>query len=125
MLTDAQKVDVRRFCGYPAYGSIPTQGFASRFFQHYGTLEFRLNNLQPAEETVVVVTYLANLYTLESAIPAIAANLDTDKAAIWTHNKNEQRDRERLFDGWRRKLCAFLGVPPGPELGDGGVSVVV
>jgi hypothetical protein len=123
--TDAEKTDIRRFCGYPAYGAGPS-GFQSwRFFQAYGTLEYRLNNLSAAEEAVVRATYLATLSTLESAIPAAAANLDTDEAAVWTHNKDEIADREALFDQWRRRLCGFLGLPAGPALGDGGIRIVV
>ena len=34
-------------------------------------------------------------------------------------------DRTALFDDWRRRLCGFLGVPPGPSLGNGGVFLVV
>lgn len=114
--TEAQKVDIRRFAGYPAYGA-GASGFQGwRFFQVYGTLEFRMNNLDPAEETVITTTYLTNLYTLETAILGTSDNLDTDKAAVWTHNANEMRDRERLFDMWRRRLCGFIGVPVGPEL---------
>ncbi|MFC4526411.1 hypothetical protein ISN76_12935 [Dyella halodurans] len=125
MFTNAQKVDIRRFCGYPVYGGTPSSFQSYRFFQEYGTLEYRMNNLLAEEEAVITATYLANLYTLETAIPATGANLDTDQAAVWTHNKNEQRDRERLFDSWRRKLCGFLGVPPGPDLGQPGLRLVV
>jgi hypothetical protein len=115
--TNAQKVDIRRFCGYPAYGAGPS-GFQSwRFFQAYGTLEYRLNNLAPEEEAVITATYLANLYTLESAIPTASGNLDTDRAGPWTHNRGETGDREALFANWRHKLCEFLGVPAGPALG--------
>lgn len=122
--TDAEKTDIRRFCGYPAYGA-GASGFQSwRFFQAYGTLEFRLNNLATAEEAVVR-SYLTTLGTLEAAIPAAGANLDTDEAAVWKHNKNEVADREGLFASWRRKLCDFLGMPPGPNLGGGGVRFVV
>ena len=123
--TDAQKVDIRRFCGYAAFGGQPVQAFGHRFYQHYGTLEFRMNNLLPEEEAVIAETYLANLADLETAIPATSENLDTDVAAVWTHNRHEQRDRERLFDSWRRRLCGFLGIPPGPELGSAGVKLVV
>lgn len=123
--TDAEKTDIRRFCGYPAYGAGPS-GFQSwRFFQAYGTLEYRLDNLGAAEEAVVRNTYLANLPGLETAILAASANLDTDEAAVWTHNRNEIRDRENLFSDWRRKLCFFLGVPPGPALGESGIRLVV
>lgn len=117
--TDAQKTDIRRFTGYPAYGA-GASGFQSwRFFQAYGLLEFRLNNLSPAEESVVETTYLANLYTLETAIPGASANLDTDSASVWKHNKNEVADRAKLFTYWRGELCKFLGVPNGPGLSSG------
>ncbi len=122
--TDAQKVDIRRFCGYPAYGA-GAAGFNSwRFFQAYGTLEYRMNNLAPAE-IAVTLQYLSTLATLEAAIPPTSANLDTESAAAWTHNDNETRDRTVLFDSWRRRLCGFLGIPPGPALADAGVTLVV
>jgi hypothetical protein len=122
--TDAQKVDIRRFCGYPAYGAVAS-GFSNwRFFQAYGTLEYRLNNLAPAE-IAVTLQYISTLATLEAAIPPTSANLDTESAAAWTHNENEVADRAKLFDGWRRRLCGFLGVPPGPDLNDVGISLVV
>jgi hypothetical protein len=124
MFLDSEKTDIRRFCGYPAYGAGPA-GFQSwRFFQAYGLLEYRLNNLSPAEE-VVVRNYLATLYPLESAIPQAAGNLDTEQAAVWTRNAAEVRDRQALFDDWRRRLCGFLGVPAGPALANGGVALVV
>lgn len=123
--TDTEKVDIRRFCGFAAFGGQPVQAFGHRFYQHYGTLEFRLNNMQPAEEAVVRTTYLANLATLETAIVGTSANLDTAQAAVWVHNKNEQRDREALFDSWRRRLCEFIGIPPGPGLKKSGISLVV
>jgi hypothetical protein len=124
-LTDAQKVDVRRHCGFPVYGSEAGSNAGYRFFQQYGYLEFRMNNLTSDEEAVVVNTYLANLTTLENAIPGTSANLDTAQAAVWTHNKNEQRDRDRLLDSWRRRLCGFLGVGPGPSLCATGSRIVV
>jgi hypothetical protein len=119
MFTDAQLTDIRRFCGYPAYGGGPS-GFQSwRFFQAYGLLEYRLQNLSP-EEVQVVLNQLAILYTLEAAVPNAGGNLDTAQAAVWTHNAREVADRAELFDDWRRRLCAFLGVPPGPGLASGG-----
>lgn len=123
--TTAERVDIRRYAGYPAYGGTPSSFQSYRFFAAYGTLEYRMSNLLAEEETVIRTTFLANLATLESAIPAAGANLDTDAAAVWTHNKNEVKDRSALFNKWRRDLCAFLGVPPGPALGDGGLTLVV
>lgn len=124
MFLDSEKTDIRRFCGYPAYGA-GAAGFQSwRFFQAYGLLEYRLNNLAPAEEQVVR-NFLNTLGPLESAIPSAAGNLDTDRASVWTHNPDEVRERQKLFDDWRRRLCGFLGVPPGPALVDGGITLVV
>jgi len=123
-ITDAQKTDARRFCGYPAYGAAPT-GFDNwRFYQVFGLLEFRLSNLSDSEMTILL-RYLGTLTVMEIAIPRSADNLDTDTAAVWTRNRDEPRDRMRLFDEWRRRLCAFLGIPPGPWLTDYGITLVV
>ena len=122
--TDAQKTDVRRYCGYPAYGA-GAAGFQGwRFFQAYGLLEFRLNNLAPAE-VAVVGNYLTTLATLEFAVTEAGSRLDTAEAAVWTRNPYEVRERAALFDDWRRRLCGFLGLPPGPALGDGTLTLVV
>ena len=118
MLTDGQKVDARRHCGYPAYGATPAGNIGWRFFQAYGLLEYRLNNLGEAE-VAVLLNYLATLNGLETAVPPASGNLDTVSAAAWRHNQNETDDRIRLLDSWRTRLCAFLGVPPGPGLAVG------
>jgi len=114
--TDQQLVDIRRFCGYPAYGDGNVVFPYPWIMRYYLALEYRLQHLDPNEGGVVVNTYLTNLYALENAVPAASANLDTDKAAVWTHNKQEVQDRLALLDDWRRRLCDFLGVPPGPYL---------
>lgn len=122
--TDSEKTDVRRFCGYPAYGA-GASGFQGwRFFQAYGLLEFRLNNLSTAEEAVVR-TYLGTLRGLEMGVPQTAQGLDTDQAAVWTRNKDELQDRLTLLDEWRRRLSSFLGVPPGPSFVSSGITLVV
>jgi len=124
VFSDAEKADIRRFCGYPAYGA-GAAGFQGwRFFQAYGLLEYRLNNLSDAE-AAIVLRYLGTLRTLECSVPAAAGNLDTDQAAVWTRNKNEISDRTRLLDEWRRRLCGFLGLPPGPDLRGPSVTLVV
>lgn len=128
-LTDAEKTDVRRFCGYGAFGGgqpLPASGY--RFSTQYGVLEYKLNVLSVDEESVVRTVYLANLAALEDDImgaAGIRANLDTDEAAVWKHNKNEYRDRKALYNGVRREFCSFLGVQPGPGLGAGGLTLVV
>jgi hypothetical protein len=123
-LSDAERVDIRRFCGYPAYGAAPTGLESWRFFQVFGLLEFRLNNLS-SFEIAVARRYLGTLLSLELAVPAAAGNLDTDQASIWTRNKSEVSDRMRLLDEWRRRLCGFLGVPSGPALSSGAPALIV
>jgi hypothetical protein len=122
--SEAERTDVRRYCGYPAYGAGDSGFQGWRFYQVYGLMEFRLQHLSGSEEAVVR-QYLATLAVLEHAIPEAAVNLDTDRAAVWTRNADEVRERTQLFDDWRRRFCGFLGLPPGPGLGDGGVRVVV
>ena len=123
-LTDIERVDVRRFCGYPACGATHGGMQSWRYFQAYGLLEFRINNLV-VNEDAVVRRYLATLTSLELAVPAASDNLDTDQAATWRRNKEELRDRVRLLDDWRRRLCGFIGVPPGPALSDGTAMLVI
>jgi hypothetical protein len=123
-LSDTEKVDIRRFCGYPAYGAAPTGMQSWRYFQIYGLLEFRLSNLSDPE-IGIARRYLGNLTTLELAIPATSDNLDTDQASVWTRNKEELTERIRLLDEWRRRLCGFLGIPVGPSLVGGTVALVV
>ncbi len=125
MLTDPEKTDARRFLGYPAYGADRAGNMGWRFYQAGGAVEYRLNNLSGSEEGVLR-GYLATLGGLERAIPETGAGLDTASAAGWVRNTAELAERERLFDRWRRRLCAFLGVPPGPALAGGSsVSLVV
>jgi hypothetical protein len=124
LLSDTERTDVRRYCGYPAYGAAPSGIQTWRFYQVYGLLEFRMNNLSDSELSVVR-RYLGTLQELEAAVPRASDNLDTDQAALWTHNRTETQDRMRLFDDWRRRLCGFFGVPAGPALSDGGIALVV
>lgn len=111
--TETEKVNIRRYCGYDAFGSSSNPFYGARFFRQYGQLEFRMNNLTPEEEDVVRNTFLLNLSSLEIAIPSASSNLDTKQAAVWTWNPNELRDRENLYNSWRIKLCDFFGIPAG------------
>jgi hypothetical protein len=123
-LTQSERVDARRFCGFPAYGDAATGQATWFYFAAYGNLEYRLTNMSDPE-LAVVRTYLSTLTTLEAAIPGAAANLDTQQAAVWTRNPREVQDRERLYDSWRKRLCAFMGVELGPELQANGCRIVV
>ena len=122
--TDSEKTDIRRFCGYPVYGAANAGMDSWRFFQVYGLLEFRINNLSDSE-VAVVRRYLGTLIALEVAVPRSGENLDTDQAAVWTRNRDELRDRAKLLDSWSRRLCGFFGIPPGPAMRDVGISLIV
>jgi hypothetical protein len=128
MLTDAQLTDIRRYMGYQLIGTTMTitddnDIVYGQFGMSVISLHRRLTTLSASEETVLINTYLTTLNMLETAIPMTSDNLDTDQAAVWTHNKNEQRDRDRLFDSWRVRLCEFIGFPPSPTL-NGGTRLV-
>ncbi|AIU29351.1 hypothetical protein LV28_24740 [Pandoraea pnomenusa] len=128
MLNDQQLADVRRHAGYPLLAD--TQVDDSRDLAYgwvspgiWQTLNHRLTHLRPEEEAIIVNTYLTKLAALETAVTDASDNLDTAKAAVWTHNDNEVRDRLALFDTWRRRMCAFVGIAPGPMLGPGGSTI--
>lgn len=114
-LTMDELVMCRRYMGYPAIGGAATGMESWRFFQVYGFNEYRMNNLSP-NEYAQTRAFLSQCQSLEAAVTAAGANLDTDQAAVWTHNKNEVADRRDLYDYVRRQLCDFLGTPPGPGL---------
>jgi hypothetical protein len=126
MLTDAQRTDARRFCGYAAYGAGAYGNMGWRFYQAYGALEYRLSNLSDAE-LVVITNMLATCTALELALVSASDNLDTSEAASWTHNASEIDDRVALLETWQRRLCAFLGLPPGPGIAQsrGSMSLIV
>ncbi len=112
MLSEGEKTDARRYLGYPVHGADPSGGMGWQFYQAYGAMEWRLANLSGAEETVLR-QYLGTLAALELAIPSSGAGLDTESAAGWVRNPGEVSERVRLFDDWRRRFAAFLGLPPG------------
>ena len=124
--TDAERADIRYLCGFSMYGNSASSFAGFRFFEAYGTLEYRLTNAAPAE-IQFVRQMVAEAQPLRTGILGAAANLDTDIAAVWTRNRREVADRKALFNDWRRELCDFLGVPPGPGLqrqsGDGRIVV--
>src|SRR5260364_4063 len=124
--TGAEKIQIRRFCGYPVFGNSPGTGLGYRFLPYYEALEWKMNHLCAEEERLVREMYLPRLAQLETDLfDQTRENLDTDAATGWTHNQAEHRDRAALFDDLRRRFCGYLGVPPGPDLGQGGIRVMV
>ena len=119
-LTNAQVVAVRRYCGYSVSGNTTSQPYREPVYSNVTlaslSLDYRLANLQPEEETVVTNYFLFNLAQREQEIQNASRNLDTDKAAVWERNPQEVSDRQNLFNALRRELCSFLGFAPGPGL---------
>lgn len=116
--TDAQKVQIRKYCGYPVMGNSATQFFGYRYFTHYGQMEFHLNNLSSEEETEVV-SQLSELNQLEQDLygtSGVRDNIDTAKAAVWERNKAELTERKALYRSARLRLCQAVGTVPGPQL---------
>ncbi len=112
---DADLVDIYRFAGYPARGTGVILFPFPWYFKYYEAIVVRMQNLTDSE-AAVVLKYLTDLRQLEAAILTAGTNMGTDVAAVWTRNKNEAQDRDRLYDNWRRRLTGFLGVPDGPDL---------
>lgn len=121
MLSETELTEARRHLGYPARGADPALGSGWQFYRASGAVEFRLANLSATEEEALR-HYLGTLGELEQAIPASAPGLDTGSAAGWVRNPRELDERWRLFDDWRRRFCAFLGVQPGPGLAASSVT---
>jgi len=128
MLTSSQITDARRFAGYPLVGdtNVGDQRDMAYSWVSPGvmqTLFHRLNSLSVDEETILINKYLTPLNLLEDAVTGSSDNLDTDQAAVWTHNKNEVHDRTALFNQKRIDMCGFLGMATGPSLSSGIVKV--
>ena len=115
MLSSVELTEARRFMGYPVHGADPSGNMGWQYYQAAGQIEYRLSNLSDSEETVVR-QYIGTLEVLERAIPGASAGLDTGSAAGWVRNPAELGERLQLFDDWRRRFCAFLGVVPGAGL---------
>jgi len=88
MFTEDQKIDVRRFLGYPVGGNPPISPAGAghllgglngyRFFQASGTLEFKMNNLQPLEEAKITGQSTGVVRVLSGPDPtkAVGSGLD-------------------------------------------------
>lgn len=123
-LTEQQKLDVRRYCGYPLVGDIPVSrdndpahGWVSP--GSFQTLTRRLSTLSAVEEATLIAKFLTPLTTLETALWAAGADLDTKKAAVWERNPNQIQESSALYKKARLALCSFVGVTPGPDISGG------
>jgi hypothetical protein len=111
------KVDIRRMCGYGSYGVGATGFFEMGFFiPSYQVLELRMNTLTASEFSRVTNNYLAKCLQLEQDIYDTRETVNIDTAAVYKRNLNEGRERHNEFNYWRRALCQFFGIDPGPQL---------
>ena len=120
MLTDAEKTDVTTLLRISRlWRRRRAATWAGAFYQAYGAMEYRLNNLSPSEESVLR-QHLANAPdAFEAAIPAASANnLDTDnRCSLDSHSPIRGQPTASVSSSdWGRRLCGFLGLPPGPAL---------
>lgn len=123
VVPDDVKVDVRRFCGYGSYGFGATGFFEMGWFlPSYQVLELRIETLTVSEYARVTGLYLSNLYQIETDIFNTRQTVNIQQAAVYTRNLNEVRERHSEFSWWRRQLCSFFGIPPGPELVNSGMN---
>lgn len=120
--TDAEKVDVLRFCGYPAFGFNTTYDPFGLYFARFSQ-PYVFNDARMAAVLDLARVKLAELAGLDAAIVGAGARLSTDSAAVWHRNKTEVADRTALMRQRGRELCKLLGVAPGPDLGAGGSAV--
>lgn len=128
-LTAAQIADVRRYAGYWLSGTTQTvDADNDTVYMVFGmtqmSLYTRLTTLSASEESVLVNTFLANISLMEAALAASYDCMDTAKAGIWEANPREFEERTALMNKFRRDMCAFLGLPPGPGLKSGANMLV-
>ncbi len=108
MLTEAQRINVRRWLGYPVL-SEPDIVYS---LDYLSTLTQRLDALTADEETIIIDSYLVPLAQLEAARLTASDNLDTLVAGPWTANPKELSQRTNLYETYRRDLANFLGFAP-------------
>lgn len=114
VLTEAEKVDIRRFTGYSPYADRLDAGLVMDIDDQL-YLEWRLNHV-PEEVGEIVRTYLDQLRAAEVEIFRASDRLKTAAISIIERNPTEMRDRRAEFVQLRLDLCAMIGVEPGELL---------
>lgn len=121
VVDDDTKVDIRRYCGYAAYGPGASNYFElGVFLDNYRQLELRMNVLTVSE--YARVTYILNyIQQIEDLLFGMQTALIVEQAAVFHRNMNETSDRHAEFCWWLRHLVNFLGILPGPKF-EGGLG---
>lgn len=118
--TDAQMVDIRRFCGYPARGTANNMFNSNLFFTWFEELQYRAMNLSPAEGAIVANEYLVQINGARRDIFNARANQTALASGSVTFRDNEMEIRRGEYERLCYELCNFFGVGPGPNFGVGG-----
>ena len=142
-LTEQQKVDVRRHLGFGPIGNNPNGGsfISYRFFVTQGQLEYRLLNLSPEEEKMLVGSgnpaapthpyfknpeddtiiqgYVNICNFLESQIALTSDNLDIEQAGDYHARQDEHSARARLYVWRAKRMAQALFVAMGTPLSGG------
>lgn len=124
-LTTDEGVAIRRFMWYGMLGNQNVQAFGYRWATNFGLLQFRISNLLPQEEAYVR-TLISQCETLEQGLLNVQADMDTASAGPWKRNPQQLKENIRLYTFWRKKMCEFFQLPPGPAFATSSqISVVV
>lgn len=124
--TEQEKVDLRRHCGYAAYGNNNVQNMGWRYFLRTGQFEFIIQQLTSTEENTIRTEYLARCNQLFDDIYNVRDTAVVDKAAVFHRNPNELKERKNIYYWHCEMLCKFLMGPIyGPSLSGGGINMVV
>lgn len=130
MLSDADKVAIRRHLNYSVKGDPTVANYGHAYFTMYGQLEYRMNHLAVEEERIITGAnppvdpryidedsnvyygYIAILNYLDSSVAKYDQNLDIKKAGDYEPNPNEMDARTRLYNRFRMGMSRFLGITP-------------
>jgi len=125
MLTEEEKMQIRKFCGYTNWGKQPSAGMGWRAWEANAYLENKMNALTDVEEERVKTLYIPNCLTAETNIQSVSQLLLVDTAAVFVRNKLQLKENIQLYNYWRLELCRFLGIGVGPFFGGGSTSQMV
>jgi len=117
VLTETQKMQIRKFCGYTNWGEQPNAGMGWRAWETNAYLEQKMNALTPEEGDRVVNLYIPNCLAMETNIQNVSQLLLVDTAAVFIRNKLQLKENIQLYNYWRLQLCQFLGIGPGEFFG--------
>ena len=114
MLTDAEKVEVRRHAGYPNVQQASTFEIGvPAGIQTMYVVEGAMNRLLPEAEPMLR-SYLAVLNGIEQQVLEDQENLAAEKVDTITVNLEEFEMLMQQYKWWQAQLCNLLSIEPNP-----------